>query len=147
MGIADEIQALTDKYTLIGARDPDTDEIKPVNLDDTPRGLNTQLYVWDTVAMDWVKMEQPTISTDTVIIDNTTLEGLVADQLFDYKVDDFDTSGNPVYVGFQKKDGNYYIMRVNTSSGAIDYTKGASGYSTAWTNRATESYSDFASTF
>lgn len=69
------------------------------------------------------------------------------DFLFDYAIDDFDDSGNPMYLGYQDKGGNYYIQRVNTSTGAIDYTKGASGYSTAWTNRATESYSDFATTF
>ena len=69
------------------------------------------------------------------------------DSLQDYFLDDFDDSGNPLYIGYQDKGGNYYIQRINTSTGAVDYTKGASGYSTAWTNRATESYNDFATTF
>jgi len=69
------------------------------------------------------------------------------DNLANYKMDDFDVSSDPKYIGFQTKGGAYYITRYNIASPAVDYTKGASGYSAAWTNRAGESYSDFASTF
>ncbi len=85
--------------------------------------------------------------TGDVEIDTDALEQLVADSLAHYKMDDFDVSSDPKYVGYQDKDGNYYIARYNIASPAVDYTKGTSGYAAAWTNRAAESYSDFASTF
>lgn len=69
------------------------------------------------------------------------------DNLQDYFIDDIDKSGDPVYIGYQDKGGAYYIQRYNKSTGAVDYTKGASAYSTAWTNRATESYDEFSVTF
>lgn len=82
-----------------------------------------------------------------VEINTDALEQLVTDSLEHYKLDDFDVSSDPKYVGFQDKAGNYYIARYNIASPAVDYTAGASGYSAAWTNRAAESYADFASTF
>lgn len=149
MSKSSNIQAHTDKYNLVGALDPDTNEIKPVNLGDgTVLGMATQLYVWNSVSLAWEKMVQPYFSLEgDVEVDTDALEALVEDQLGDYFMDDFDVSGNPIYVGYQRKNGNYYIQRFNTSTGAVDYTAGSSGYSAAWTNRASESYADFASTF
>lgn len=148
MTTSSQIQAVTDKYTLLGALDPATDEIIPLKAGDSSiDGLATQLYVWDTTGLEWVKMTQPIINTDTIEINNDALEALVEDTLQQYFMDDFDVSGNPIYVGYQRKDGYYYIQRFNTSTGAVDYTAGTSAYSTAWTNRATESYADFATTF
>jgi hypothetical protein len=143
------IQAHTDKYNLVGALDPDTDEIKPVNLGDgTVLGLATQLYVWNTVTLVWDKMVQPYFSLEgDVEVDTDALEALVEDTLQQHFMDDFDVSGNPIYVGYQRKDGEYYIQRFNTTTGAVDYTAGSSNYSTAWTNRASETYADFATTF
>lgn len=143
------IQAHTDKYNLVGALDPDTDEIKPVNLGDgTVLGMATQLYVWNSVTMVWDKMVQPYFSLEgDVEVDTDALEALIEDQLQDYFMDDFDVASDPIYVGYQKKDGKYYIQRFTISTGAVDYTKGASGYGAAWTNRAGEAYADFAATF
>lgn len=142
------IQAHTDKYQLVGALDPDTQEIKPLNLGDgTILGMATQLYVWDTAGLEWVKMQQPTIEAGDLYVAVDDLEEYTLDQLLQYKLDDFDVSGNPLYCGYQNKGGNYYIKRINTSTGAVDYSYGASGYSTAWTNRATETYNDFATVF
>lgn len=76
-----------------------------------------------------------------------TIDQAIDDQLKNYKMDDYDVSAATKYVGYQNKAGNYYIKRINTSTGAVDYSYGASGYSTAWTNRATESYNDFATEF
>lgn len=89
-------------------------------------------------------------------VDGSTNEGLQAqvetdgsirtDRLGRYKAADIDKSGDPEYYGFVDIDGAYYIMEytVNTS---IKYTKGSSGYSLAWTNRATQSYDYFNNTF
>jgi hypothetical protein len=150
MTTSSEIQAVTDKYQLVGARDPDTGEIKPVNMGDgTVLGLAVQQYVWNTDTLAWEKAIQPEFSLDgEVKVDNAQLEALVEDTLEQYKLDDYDVSNDPTfYMGYQRKDGYYYIKRINTTTGAVDYTAGTSAYSTAWTNRASESYADFASTF
>jgi hypothetical protein len=148
MGKSTEIQRHTDKYQLLGVLDPDTGEIKPLKMgDDTISGLAAQMYVWNTSTVQWEKMQQPTIEAGDLYVAVDDLEQYTLDQLLQYKLDDFDVSGDPVYIGYQDKDGNYYIKRVNLSTGAVDYTVGTSGYSSAWTNRASESYSDFASKF
>jgi hypothetical protein len=60
-----EIQAETDKYTLIGAIDPSTGDIHPVQVGDTTvLGLATQLYVWNTDTLVWDKMTQPYTSVE-----------------------------------------------------------------------------------
>jgi len=69
MGKSSSIQSHTDKYSLIGALDPDTDEIKPVKLGDgTVLGLGVQLYVWDSDSLAWVKMQQPTIEAGDLYV-------------------------------------------------------------------------------
>lgn len=148
MGKSTNIQAHTDKYQLIGLLDPDTGEIKPAKLGDaTVSGLASQMYVWNTSTLQWEKMVQPVIEAGDLYVAVDDLEQYVLDKLDQYKLDDYDVSGNPIYLGYQDKDGKYYIKRINTSTGAVDYSYGASGYSTAWTNRATESYNDFATEF
>jgi len=60
-----EIQSETDKYTLIGAIDPSTGNIHPVQVGDTTvLGLATQLYVWNTDTLVWDKMTQPYTSVE-----------------------------------------------------------------------------------
>jgi hypothetical protein len=67
-----EIQAETDKYTLLGALDPDTGNIHPVQMGDTTvLGLATQLYVWNTSTLVWDKMTQPSISADVINVEST----------------------------------------------------------------------------
>jgi hypothetical protein len=66
------IQEHTDKYSLVGALDPDTDEINPVRVGDTTvLGLATQLYVWNTSTLVWDKMTQPSVLADTINVDST----------------------------------------------------------------------------
>lgn len=49
-----------------------------------------------------------------------------------------DTAGTPQYFGYEDKDGNWYISQ--NTSGVWRYEVGASNFSTAWTNRASQSY-------
>ena len=87
----------------------------------------------------------------------TTIEGyldgveasltLMTDTLGHYFASDIDESGDPAYYGFLDKAGNWYILEVNTASGTYRYEVGASAYSTAWTNRATQSYGYFDAKF
>lgn len=108
-----------------------------------------QNLVYSPNSGNWELEQQSVIEavTSNIYVQMETMEQLQIDTLQDYKMDDFDVSSDPKYVGFQKKDGAYYIVRYNIGSPDVSYTKGASGYSSAWTNRASESYSDFASTF
>jgi hypothetical protein len=72
MTTSSAIQAITDKYTLMGARDPDTGDIHPVQIGDTTvLGLATQLYVWNTDTLVWDKMTQPSITADTINVAST----------------------------------------------------------------------------
>jgi hypothetical protein len=80
----------------------------------------------------------------------TSLASLAADSTYSlkqYQLSNYDTTTSTIYVGYLDKDGNYFIKRINTSTGAVDYSKGTSGYSTAWTNRATQTYNVFSTEF
>jgi len=56
------------------------------------------------------------------------------------KVNDLSTNIN--YFGFLAADSNWYIMKEDLASSpnTYRYARGDSGYSTAWTDRATQSY-------
>lgn len=86
-------------------------------------------------------------TTPTMIKVNDNGELIGAD-LGNYKAANMDTS-TPAYYGFVDKDGNWYIMKEATSGSVKTYTycKGTSGYATAWTNRATQTYDTYDNTF
>ena len=65
-----------------------------------------------------------------------------------YLVQDDDTSSASYeYYGYVKADGSWVIKRVTVSSSYAEFDSGASGYATAWTNRATGTYADYWSEF
>ena len=68
----------------------------------------------------------------------------LTDQLFTYKLSDIDDSSDPVYIGYLRKDGAWYIQKI-ASNATVTYAKGASGY--MWSNRASETYAIFSTTF
>jgi hypothetical protein len=71
-GKSTQIQAETDKYQLLGAIDPETGNIYPVQMGDTTvLGLATQLHVWNPNTLVWDKMIQPTIDTDVINVSST----------------------------------------------------------------------------
>jgi len=57
-----------------------------------------------------------------------------------YSLSDYDALSNPIYLGKLAADGSWFITTINTSTGAKRYVKGASGYTTAWTARASQTY-------
>ena len=59
-----------------------------------------------------------------------------------YKVSDVDDDASPNYYGFIDADGNWYILKETVAAGnnTYRYAKGASDYTTNWTNRATLTY-------
>lgn len=53
------------------------------------------------------------------------------------------------YYGFLRDDGAYYIQKevIAGTLTTYTYTKGSSGYSTAWTARTSQTYATFDTTF
>jgi hypothetical protein len=142
------IQAHTDKYSLVGALDPDTGEIKPVNLGDgTVLGLAVQQWVWNTVTGKWEKAIQPEFSlTGEVKVDNEELEQLISDQLEDYKFSGYSIDGDNIYTGYERKDAAYYVTYYNLATGVITYAVGTGGI-VAPGSYSGLSYGSFASKF
>ncbi len=55
--------------------------------------------------------------------------------------------GDTEYWGYLDKDGNWYILRFNRSTGARRYTRGNSDYPTNWTSRTSLTYDYFNEVF
>ncbi len=151
--MADELLQLDkNSRVVLGAIDKDTEEIRYVAMDEDSRGIHMCLWVYDTNTLAWVKMTQPLIdaSDSTLYLALDGVEAsltLMTDALGHYFASDIDESGDPAYYGFLDKAGNWYILEINTASGTYRYEVGASAYSTAWTNRATQSYGYFDAKF
>jgi len=67
-----------------------------------------------------------------------------------YKIVDIDeAAASPRYYGYLRQDGYYFIAKATISAGITNYTytKGTTAYSTAWTNRASETYAAFNAVF
>jgi hypothetical protein len=62
-----------------------------------------------------------------------------------YKISEVDDS-TPAYYGFVDRTGNWYILQEN-SDGTYRYVKGASSFSTNWTNRTGLSYDYYYNVF
>lgn len=62
-----------------------------------------------------------------------------------YRIGQLDDA-SPAYYGYTNKDGAWFILKED-SSGNYRYTKGSSGFSTNWTNRAALSYDYFENVF
>ena len=107
------------------------------------------LYVWDSVALDWVRMTQPLIdaTNSNLYLKVDDLEQYILDQLVQYKLSNFDVSTDPKYVGYLNKGGAWYIKQITISTGVILYAVGASGYAAAWTARTEQSYDVFSEKF
>lgn len=69
------------------------------------------------------------------------------DSLSQYHIADGDETGTTKYYGFLDKDGNWYIMKNDTTANSYRYTKGSGAYSTAWTGRAGLTYGYYDVTF
>lgn len=65
------------------------------------------------------------------------------DPLGHFKVSDTDDASEPQYYGNLAADGEWYIRKISSSGAAHRYARGAAGYTTAWTNRASLGYDYF----
>lgn len=66
--------------------------------------------------------------------------GAILDSLDHYHIADGDEVGTTKYYGFLDKDGNWYIMKNDTTANNYRYAKGSGSYSTNWTDRAALTY-------
>jgi hypothetical protein len=64
-----------------------------------------------------------------------------------YAISNKEATATYKYFGFQRLDGYWYIMRKTLSTNVFEYVSGTSAYSTAWTNRASQTYTDYATAF
>ena len=64
-----------------------------------------------------------------------------------YAINDKEATATYKYFGFQRADGYWYIMRKTIATNKFEYVAGSSAYSTAWTNRASQTYTDYATAF
>lgn len=148
--MVDKGREMSAAFRLVGGQDKDTGErvqLAVAEIDPGVYALATVPYMWNAGSLDYDKTIQAVIEAGDLYIAVDQVEEYILDQLIQYKMDDFDVSGDPIYVGYQAKDGKYYIQRFTISTGGVDYSSGASGYGAAWVNRAAESYNDFATEF
>lgn len=77
------------------------------------------------------------------------LTDATADPLALYQINDVDADTATKYYGYETAGGAWYIMKETTTTGdqSYRYAKGSSDYSTAWTNRATQTYNIFGTIF
>lgn len=73
------------------------------------------------------------------------LNAVSGDLLEGFHIANKDDDATPNYFGFVNHKGQWYILKEVVSAGADVYSfaVGDSGYSTAWTNRVTLSYSQY----
>lgn len=64
-----------------------------------------------------------------------------------YELSDFDTAGDPIYIGNLRADGAWVIEQYNVANGTTRYVSGLDSYSTAWTNRASQTYDYYSEVF
>lgn len=64
-----------------------------------------------------------------------------------YLIADEEETATYAYTGFETSSGGWCIQRETLASGAYRYAAGSSNYSTAWTNRASQTYQYPSQTF
>lgn len=62
------------------------------------------------------------------------------DRTTEYLIHNTDDTNDTKYYGFVDFRGCWIIMKEVTSTGAFTYSVGKQNYSTAWTNRASQTY-------
>jgi len=65
----------------------------------------------------------------------------------DYGLYAWEDDATNFYAMYQNKDDKWILIRISDTTGVTTYAKGTSGTSTAWTNRASQSFNDYATTF
>lgn len=109
-----------------------------LNEHDTTGGIpakRVKNYVWNSSTLEWERQTNSSSSASG---------GKATDA---YAISNIEDTGTYKYFGFEDADGAWYIMRKTLADNTFLYAKGASNYSTAWTNRASQTYASYATTF
>jgi hypothetical protein len=64
-----------------------------------------------------------------------------------YQIYAYSDDGTTLYAIYQNTSGAWIIKKLINATGIVTYSKGSSDASTAWTNKASQTYADFATTF
>lgn len=78
---------------------------------------------------------------------NATVSNVYTKETNSYSICNKEATATYKYFGFQRSDGYWYIMRKTIATNVFEYVAGTSAYSTAWTNRASQTYTDYATAF
>lgn len=78
---------------------------------------------------------------------NATITNVYTKETGSYSISDIEATSTYKYFGFERSDGYWYIMRKTLATKKFEYAAGTSAYATAWTNRASQSYASYSSTF
>lgn len=78
---------------------------------------------------------------------NATVSNVYTKETGSYSICNKEATATYKYFGFQRSDEYWYIMRKTIATNVFEYVAGTSAYSTAWTNRASQTYTDYATAF
>lgn len=117
------------------------EHISPNKTGDNIQAKRVANYVWNPTGINPTTGE-PTGAWERDTGGGSTVYSKPTDA---YSLSDIDDSTSTEYYGYEDADGAWYIKKF--ASNAFTFVKGASGYSTAWTNRASQTYASYGSTF
>jgi len=112
-------------------------------------GANFSIDVTTTAAACLMDVVAKVRRGETPLVGDSTITGDVGSRWY---VSNISPSTDPEiatykYYGFEDKDGNWYIQRKTVATNAYLFASGTSGYSTAWTNKDSQTYASAATTF
>lgn len=112
------------------------------------RGQAVHNLVYNPTSGKWELEQQGVIESvsSNLYLAVDDIEQYILDQLDQYKFSGWAVSGTAVYLGYEDKDGNYYVSYFETSTGVITYSKGTGGIVSPGAYSGL-SYASFASTF
>jgi len=84
-----------------------------------------------------------------VTVKNSSSSTVYSKPTDSYSLVQFDdtSSASYEYYAYMDKDSNWYIKRLTTATNLFEFVAGSSSYSTAWTNRASQTYATYGVTF
>lgn len=120
--------------------------------------FNTLVKHDDTKASRRVLLTNPD-GNDASLATQSTLEdvlteledvntGLITNNPFNgYGLYAWSDDGTTLYAIYQNTSGAWIMKKMVNATGVLTYSKGSSDASTAWTNKATQTYADYDTTF
>ena len=96
----------------------------------------------------WLRKIYNSISGFATELTLENVKTVVEDNLSHYQISDVDADASPYYYGFVDKIENWYILKqIGNTEASFRYCKGSGSYTTAWNNRASQTYNYFFTEF